>query len=132
MSKEEFNNASYESVQNNFFLGILQHREYRFKSLGMKADSGTLVLFQYAGQIIAIAILEDIVFFEQPLNDIYTGAYQFDPKSIVVFDPITREETRSIWSNFKQFSQSKQILDPKLFDLLHTLLLSKKMKCAIS
>ncbi|TMV49568.1 hypothetical protein FE783_13795 [Paenibacillus mesophilus] len=87
----------------------------------MKADSGTLVLFQYAGLIIAMATLEDTVFFEQPLDNIYTGGYQFDPRSIIVFDPITREEVRRIWQNFKQFNQSKQYLDPRRFDLLHTL-----------
>ena len=70
MDKEyEFENATFQEVQNDFFLNELPSRKdingqgkYCYKKQSMKADEGsTLVLFQYNNQIIACADLNRIV-----------------------------------------------------------------------
>jgi len=91
----EFEDWEIEKVQEDYFLKTLpddRDGEYLYKTLGMKAPKGTVVLFQYDNSIIALARFIKAEEFSQPVNNAYYGAYYFDPNSIVVFDPISRDE----------------------------------------
>lgn len=77
----------------------------------MNAPDGSLVIFQYEGFIVASAILNKIVKFDNKLDDIYSGAYDFEVDSIRTFAPITYDELKSIVPSLKAFSQTKQFID---------------------
>ena len=128
--KIEFRDWPIEKVQQDFFLDDLPYREdngkrgkYLCKEKGMKADSGCIVLFQYDNRVIASAKLTDSEKFTEPQygddfskdpyysNFKYLGAFYFEPSSIFVFDPVTADEIKSIWSDFKRFSHVKHVLD---------------------
>ncbi|AZV42010.1 5-methylcytosine-specific restriction enzyme A [Peribacillus asahii] len=122
----EFAEQTIESLQ-EWFVNELPNREYNFKK-GMNAESGTLVLFQYKGHVIASAILEEKIMYTEGNEGGYRGAYYFTPSSIAVFSPITPEEMRNIWTQFKGFNQSLQKLDVKQYELLYQLLLRKNIR----
>ena len=65
----EFTGKSIEEVQ-EWFIKELPYRKYNFKN-GMNTDSGTLVLFQYKGHVIASAILKDKIMYDE--DDIEGG-----------------------------------------------------------
>jgi len=125
----EFKFKSIENVQKDFFLDELPRREngkYLFKEKGMKADPGCIVLFQYNNQVIASAKLTDSEKFSNPqygddsgdpyyANEKYCGAFYFEPSSILVFDPVTSNEIKFIWSEFKRFSHAKYKLDTEKY-----------------
>lgn len=132
-SENEFDGNDIETTQTDFFLEDLPFRKdrigqgkYRYKETGMKAEPGTVVLFQYDGKIIASAVLENIDNKPQP-EPVYFGAYYFTPSSIQVFEPVGSEEMISIWSDdfvdsqgvkhkcFKRFGQAKIYLDPEKY-----------------
>jgi len=50
--------------------------------LGLNAESGTIVLFQYEGKLIASATLTEVERFEKPEKGTYCGALYFDANSI--------------------------------------------------
>ena len=131
--KIEFRNAPIEEVQQDFFLNSLPYRKgggksgkYLFKDKGMKAYPGCIILFQYDNHIIASAKLTDSEKFHEPqLGDFsedpyyanfeYSGAHYFEPSSILVFDPVTADEIKSIWPEFKGFSHAKYFLDAEKY-----------------
>lgn len=105
---------SIEEIQNVFFLKDLPSRKdingqgkYCYKTKGMQANEGTtLVLFQYDNKIVACADLYKIVKLEVP-EDVYHGAFYFDPSSIKVFDEICNEDINSIFNCRIKFGQIK-------------------------
>ncbi|MEK5174571.1 hypothetical protein NST63_15370 [Heyndrickxia sp. FSL W8-0496] len=122
----EFTGKSIEFLQ-EWFVNVLPNRKYNFKK-GMNTDSGTLVLFQYQAHVIASAILEKKIRYDEEKKGGYKGAYSFIPESIAVFTPITSEEIKVIWGQFKGFNQSLQELDVNMYELLSKLLLSKNIR----
>jgi hypothetical protein len=114
----EFDNRNYQEVQNDFFLNELPSRKdvngqgkYCYKKQSMKADEGsTLVLFQYDNQIIACADLNKIVKLTIP-EDVYHGAFYFEPSSIKIFTPITNNELNASFNCVKKFGQVKHSLN---------------------
>jgi hypothetical protein len=124
MDKEyEFDGLTIIDVQTNFFLKELPSRKdengqgkYCYKSHGMKAEEGsTLVLFQYDNKIIACAKLNRIIKFDMP-NDVYHGAFYFEPNTIKIFEPVTNEDIRSDFHCEIKFGQVKHILNVKYID----------------
>jgi hypothetical protein len=119
-SQLEFEGRSIEEVQRTFFFEELLRPnrpagKYRYREKGLNAETGSVVLFQYEGKIIASAILIEVERFPTPERGTYHGAFYFDPNSIKVFDPIGPEVIAGIWPEFSGFSHVKQILDPRRF-----------------
>lgn len=119
-SQLEFGGGSIEEVQQTFFLNELPGSgrppgKYWYRESGLDAESGTTVLFQYDGRLIASATLIEVERFETPEKGIYRGALYFDVNSIRVFDPIGPEVVAGIWPEFKGFSHVKWPLDPEKF-----------------
>jgi len=118
--KYEFNDLTFQEVQDAFFLDELPKRKdihgqgkYCYKKQGMSADEGsTLVLFQYDNQIIACADLNKIIKLSSP-EDVYHGAFYFEPSSIKVFNPISNNEINTDFNCSKKFGQIKHSLNPK-------------------
>jgi hypothetical protein len=104
-------------VQNEFFLGILPAEGGRFHFLrgALKAGEGTIVLFQYAGVIVASAKLLGVERYgkRKTINGIiFRGAYLFDPLSIRTFAPVDGAMLRKYWPKFVRLGQAKQTLSP--------------------
>jgi len=134
MDKEyEFSGDSVENVQEKFFLTELPSRnddigqgKYCYKTNGMNIDKQTtLVLFQYENKIIASARLYDITKFDEP-EDVYYGAFYFEPTSIQVFKAISNEEINNIFQCKKKFGQVKHYLDTTYLDTFMSKLLNTK------
>ncbi|WMJ77797.1 MULTISPECIES: HNH endonuclease [unclassified Sedimentibacter] len=128
-AKYEFPNMTYQEIQKKFFLNELankKHGEYLFRTSGMAASKGTLVLFQIDNQIIASANLIQVKKFKEPIQGIYMGAYYFNVNTIKVFEPISAKELSEIDENFTAFSQSKQKIDSSKQDLVISLINSKE------
>ena len=114
----EFVQASIKEVQNDFFLKELPSRKdlhgqgkYCYKTKGMQADEGTtLVLFQYDNKIIACSDLYKVIKLEVP-EDVYHGAFYFNPSSIKVFDEVSNEDINNIFNCTIKFVQIKHNLD---------------------
>jgi hypothetical protein len=118
-SKEEpgFVGCCAEDVQQQYFLRELLRPErppgkYYYHKLGLRAEPGTVVLFQYAGKIIASAVLTDVERFHTTEQGGYDGALHFDVHSIKVFDPVSAEVVVKIWPRVKRLGQAKWSLDP--------------------
>jgi len=114
-SQLEFQGQSIREAQRQFFLGDLLHADrppgkYQYREAGLKAESGTVVLFQYEGKIIASATLIDVERFATPQEGVYRGALYFDAGSIRVFDPVGSDAVVAVWPKFKRFSHVKQKL----------------------
>jgi hypothetical protein len=121
-SKEEpgFVGSSIEDVQRLFFLTALARStqppgKYHYHKLGLRAEPGTVVLFQYGGRIIASAVLVGVERFATTERGRFGGAYQFDAKSIKVFDPIDAAAIRKIWPQVTRLGQAKWSLDPQSY-----------------
>jgi hypothetical protein len=114
-NEKTFRGRSLEDVQFGFFLQELpspgRNGRYRYPTSGLRAEPGTVVLFQYAGSIIASAIFDRDERFDQP-EGAYKGALWFDAKSIRIFQPVGRDDVRAIWPEFRNFGHVKQYLDP--------------------
>lgn len=99
---------STAEVQNNFFLKILPSRdgEFRYPSSGLKADKGTIVLFQYDKQIVALAELYKIEKYDHP-KDGYKGGLIFVKDSIKTFKPISEEVLQKTFHFTKDLNRAK-------------------------
>ncbi|MBX9580005.1 MAG: hypothetical protein K2X87_06815 [Gemmataceae bacterium] len=106
---------SVEEVQAEFFLGELpfppRNGRWRYRSAGLRAAAGSVVLFQFGGRLIASAAYDHIEPYPEPDGE-YGGAMHFDPESIRVFDPVGPELVRAVWPTFRRFGQAKHALDP--------------------
>ncbi len=114
MSSEEFQGQSHEKVQSQYFLGELPSRQggqYYFRTKGLDANKGDIVLFQYEKKIIARADYVRRERFDIPVGP-YHGALYFDICSIRVFDPVGPEGLLNVWPNeFAGFSNVMAPLD---------------------
>jgi hypothetical protein len=108
--QDEFPGWSIEKVQADFFLGDLLLQSdpgcYAYRTQGLDAEPGTVVLFQFTSQIIANAVLLRTERYEQA-DGPYKGALWFDPNSIQVFKPVGTDVVRKHWPEFTGFSQVK-------------------------
>ncbi len=118
MSKsEEFPQWSIEEVQQKYFLKDLIEKNgyYYYRKVGMRSANGSLVLFQFDNAIIAAARILDTKKYKAPIDGLYYGAYIFDTKSVITFEPITYDELHVIDNNLAPFSQVKQIVSYDYF-----------------
>jgi hypothetical protein len=107
--------ASIGDVQQKYFLDELPLRvngSYYYRKMGLKAVSGTVVLFQCQACIIASATLTGMQRFEKQTEDGYDGCLNFDVTSIMTFKPVEANILKDIWPSFKGFNQVRQELDP--------------------
>ena len=82
---------------------------------GLKGEPGTVVLFQFASQIIASTVFLKSEHYARPEGP-YHGALWFEPGSIQVFEPVGADVLREIWpQEFASFSNVKQHLDPEAY-----------------
>lgn len=113
--QEEFPGCTnIEDLQQKFFMNELPSRKngrYYYRK-GLKAEPGTVVLFQCQACIIASATLTGIERFEEQTESGYNGCLNFEVMSIRIFKPITDDTIREIWPGFSRFNQTKQYLNP--------------------
>ena len=114
--KGEFTEChSIKELQENFFLRVFPRRtdgEYRYHESGLQATTGTIVLFQSGGAIVASATLNDVRRFGEPDNAHYNGALYFDVSSIRIFEPVTLAAVQNIWPKIKRLGHVKWKLNP--------------------
>ena len=118
MSKKDpdMEGKSIETIQNEYFETYLKNVDsddyegFKFKN-AIKANSGDLFLFQLDGKVIASAILDDIIDYDIVRFDGYNGQYDFKTSTIRTFVPITSDEMKKYYNNFKGFNQSPQYLE---------------------
>ena len=111
-----FRGRSIEHVQRRCFLRELpsSNGRWRYPSVGLNADPGTLVLFQFKARIIACAVFLRDEKFEKPVRG-YGGALHFDPASFRTFDPLDVNAMRKVWPGFRGFGHVRQMLNPALY-----------------
>jgi hypothetical protein len=118
-SQLEFDGRSIEDVQRSFFLKALQGEgrppgKYWYRESGLNAETGTVVLFQYEGKLIASATLIEVERFNAAEGDTYKGALYFDPQSVRIFDPVGSDVVSAIWPDeFKGFGHVKWSLNSR-------------------
>ena len=92
---------------------------YNYSGHAMRCSNNTLVFFQYAGTLIASAVLSETVYgtcYDESGNE-YAGHYLFDMDTMVIYNPpITRKQIASIDCTFTGFSQCKRKMDIALKD----------------
>src|SRR5262245_42050120 len=122
-SKEQlgFVGASIPEVQQQFFLNSLMRSvsppgRFHFHKNGLRAEPGTVVLFQFSGKIIASAVLTSVERFSEGEHGRLGGALQFDANSIRVFDPVDVATIRRIWPQVSRLGQAKWSLDPEFYE----------------
>ena len=122
MSGEDltFTGKSLDEVQEWFKIHLPGER-YQFRRK-MNAPEGSLVLFQFQGRLIASALLEETVIYDEENAYGFNGYYLFSTSSIAIFDPLNFKDVQNIWTGMKSFNQSFQSLDPANLDSLKKLL----------
>ena len=110
-----------EQVQQQYFLNELLRPsrppgKYYFHNVGLRAEPGTVVLFQYVGRIIASAVLSGVERFSATDGGRFRGALQFHVESIKVFDPVDAAAIRRIWPQVTRLGQAKWSLDPEYYE----------------
>jgi hypothetical protein len=115
-----FVDRTIEEIQQQFFLHELARPQkpagrFSYRKSGLRAEPGTVVLFQFAGKIVASAILTRVERFAKPETGDYEGAYYFDVNSIRVFDPVSPAVIFKIWPQVTRLGQAKWSLDPKRY-----------------
>jgi hypothetical protein len=113
---EGFRGRGIEDVQRRLFLRELPARRgrYRYRSTGLNADPGTVVLFQYKARVIACAVFLRDEKFDRPVNG-SAGEMVFDAASIRTFEPLDAAAMRAVWPGFRGFGHVKQRLNPTLY-----------------
>jgi hypothetical protein len=108
-----FRGRTIEDVQQRTFLRDLPKNGGRFtyRSAGLNARAGTIVLFQFAARIIASGVFVRDERFDRPTNG-SAGVIHFEPKSFRVFNPIDAQTMRAAWPQFRNFGHVKQHLNP--------------------
>jgi hypothetical protein len=110
---EGFRGRSIEDVQRNVFLRGLpkMNGRYRYRSTGLNAPGGTIVLFQFRGHVIASAVFMRDEKFDKPRGP-HAGQMYFEPGSLRVFHPVDADAMRKAWPWFRRFGHVKQALNP--------------------
>jgi hypothetical protein len=116
---ESFRGRTIEDVQRGCFLRDLPrcNGRYRYPKIGLNAEPGTVVLFQYRARIIASAVFLRDEKYPRPRGG-FAGAIQLDASSIRTFDPLDVEKMRRVWPRFRGFGHVKQVLNPTSYPLL--------------
>lgn len=111
-----FRGRSIEDVQDRCFLKDLPANggRWRYRSAGLKAPPGTVVLFQFRARVIASAAFVRDEKFERPVRGC-DGVLHFDPASFRTFDPLDVAAMRAVWSRFRGFGHVKQFLNPGMY-----------------
>lgn len=109
-----FVGRSIEDVQSKLFLRDLPARggRYRYLKVGLNAEPGTIVLFQYRAHIIARAVFLRDEKSPRSRREGSAGTLYFDAESIRTFDPLDVEVMRKAWPSFRAFGHVKQFLNP--------------------
>lgn len=110
---EGFRGRSIEDVQQRVFLRGLSklNGRYRYRSTGLNAPAGSLVLFQFRGRVIASAVFVRDDKFEKRRGP-HAGEMYFEPASFRVFDPVDADGMRKAWPWFRRFGHVKHALNP--------------------
>jgi hypothetical protein len=113
---EGFRGRSIEDVQSTCFLRDLPRMNGRFHypTVGLAAEPGTIVLFQYRARIIASAVFMRDEKFERPKRGC-AGVIYLDPATIRTFDPVDLEGMRNAWPSFRRFGHVRQFLHPQRY-----------------
>ena len=113
-----FRGRSIEDVQADCFLRDLPACDgrYRYPSVGLNAEPGTVVLFQYKARIIASAVFLRDEKYAHPVGG-YGGALHFDAESIRTFDPLDVQAMRGVWPRFQKFGHVRQFLNPTRYPI---------------
>jgi hypothetical protein len=119
MTADGVGETTLEGVQSRFFLQKLPSKRrdgrYLYRTSGLDAEPGTIILFQCDSRIIASAVLKDSERFDQPERG-YNGSLYLDVASIRVFDPVGPALMRDVWpEEFKRFSHSKLKLNARAY-----------------
>ena len=113
---EGFRDLSIAEVQEIYFLDKLPNGDGRFpyRSSGLSAPAGTVVLFQFQARIIATAVFQRDEKFDSPKKG-HGGVLHFEPRSFRTFDPLDVEAMRKAWPRFRGFGHVKQSLHPGMY-----------------
>ena len=116
---EGFQGRSIEDVQAKCFLRDLARMNGRFcyPSIGLNAQAGTIVLFQYRARIIASAVFVRDERFARPRRGC-AGVLHFEPDSFRTFEPLDVQGMRKVWPSFRAFGHVRQFLNPTLYPKL--------------
>jgi hypothetical protein len=111
-----FRGLSIADVQRRYFLKRLPGRggRFRYRSTGLSARPGTVVLFQFRARVIASAVFVRDEKFERPAGG-SKGALHFEPSSFRTFAPVDAEGMRVAWPRFGGFGHVKQALNPAMY-----------------
>lgn len=128
MSEEGFENGERDlySIQFNYLireLPLVAKGNYYYEKSGISEPENTLILFKFKSEIIGKGFLlgKDI--------DSYGKYLKFESNSISIFVPaLTIEELRKVWSDFKEYGQSKKKLDIQFLDKFQNLITNRDLK----
>ena len=111
-----FRGLGIEAVQRRYFLKELPANggRWRYRSAGLNAPPGTVVLFQFKARVIASGVFVRDEKFDRPVRGC-DGALHFDPASFRAFDPLDAAAMRAAWPRFRGFGHVKQFLNPGMY-----------------
>ena len=114
-----FRGRSIGQVQESCFLRGMPARQgrFRYRSAGLNAVPGTVVLFQFQARIIASAVFQRDEKFARPIDGC-RGALHFDVDSIRTFEPLDIDAMRKVWPGLRTFGHVKQYLNPARYSML--------------
>ena len=119
LDNDEFIGKSIKEVQIDYFAKDLIHKyeyKYCYETKGISKDRNdfnTLILFQMNSSIIASAILKAVMTFPKeyklshPEYRENNGCYILEENSVLIFNPILKEELKGIIKGFKDFNRRK-------------------------
>jgi hypothetical protein len=84
---------------------------FQEQEIEVEDDEFKFVLFQFAGSIVACAILIDADLYDEVEEDGFTGEYVFNASSIVTFDAVSYEELKGAFPAVEPLSKVPQVLD---------------------
>lgn len=101
---------------------------YKYRTINLKCKEGSLILFQYDGELIASASFLENVKYNEP-NAVNKGYFLFDVDSIRIFkEPITSEEFFYIDSSYKIFNNQRHYVNYTISEnvIVHKTIVSVK------
>ncbi|HON02834.1 MAG TPA: hypothetical protein PLM04_06885 [Paludibacteraceae bacterium] len=107
--KKDLNTIQFDYLLRD--LPIIEQGRYYYEKSGISEPKDTMILFKFKTKIIGSGILlgKD--------NDKRGKYLQFDSNSISIYvKPIDIEEMTYVWPDFKEYGQSKKMLDINLLD----------------
>ena len=109
--EEDFVGKTIEEIQKEFFCKTMLEEKgwYNFRTSGLVAEDGDLVLFQMDSQIIASAAFKDC--FHTAGDNEWRGSLVFHCNSIKIFKPISSNELKEYIPDFVRFNDCKPSLE---------------------